>query len=75
MKNGRGYEADEEDHEREQAGFAPRMDDDDLPEWTDEMLDVAAFAIGGTVIRPATGTLGPNGAVRGRPPIGDADRE
>jgi uncharacterized protein (DUF4415 family) len=49
----------------------PEWDDDDLPEWTDEMLDVAEFAIGGTVIRPATGYLGPNGVVRGRPPIGD----
>lgn len=41
---------------------------DDAPEWTDEMFDVAEFAIGGKVIRPATGYLGPNGVVRGRPP-------
>ncbi len=49
----------------------PEWDDHDLPEWTDEMLDVAELAIGGKVIRPATGYLGPNGVVRGRPPIGD----
>lgn len=42
---------------------------DDLPEWTDEMLDTAEFSIGGKVIRPATGYLGPNGVVRGRPPL------
>jgi hypothetical protein len=42
---------------------------DDLPEWADEMLDTAEFAIGGKVIRPATGYIGPNGVVRGRPPL------
>ena len=42
---------------------------DDAPEWTDEMFDVAAFSVGGKVIRPATGYLGPNGVVRGRPPL------
>lgn len=41
---------------------------DDAPEWTDEMFDIAAFSIGGKVIREATGYLGPNGVVRGRPP-------
>lgn len=41
---------------------------DDAPEWTDEMFEIAAFKIGDTVIRPATGYLGPNGVVRGRPP-------
>lgn len=41
---------------------------DDAPELTDEMLDIAEFSIGGKVIRPATGYLGPNGVVRGRPP-------
>lgn len=41
---------------------------DDAPEWTDEMFDTAEFSIGGKVIRPATGYLGPNGVVRGRPP-------
>jgi len=47
---------------------------DDLPEWTDEMLDTAEFAIGGKVIRPATGYLGPNGVVRGRPRCAGARR-
>jgi uncharacterized protein (DUF4415 family) len=41
---------------------------DDAPEWTDEMFEIAEFSIGGKVIRPATGYLGPNGVVRGRPP-------
>ena len=41
---------------------------DDAPEWTDEMFDIAEFSIAGKVIRPATGYLGPNGVVRGRPP-------
>lgn len=44
------------------------IDPDDAPEWTDEMWDTAEVAIGGKVIRPATGYLGPNGVVRGRPP-------
>ncbi len=41
---------------------------DDAPEWTDEMFDMAAYIVGGKVIREATGYLGPNGMVRGRPP-------
>jgi uncharacterized protein (DUF4415 family) len=41
---------------------------DDAPEWTDEMFEIAEHRIGDTVIRPATGYLGPNGVVRGRPP-------
>jgi hypothetical protein len=41
---------------------------DDAPELNGEMLDIAEFSIGGKVIRPATGYLGPNGVVRGRPP-------
>ena len=49
---------------------------DDAPEWTDEMFDIAAFKIGDKVIRPATGHLGPNGVVRGRPPLrGEAKRQ
>lgn len=48
------------------------VDPDDAPEWTDEMFDIAEFSMGGKVIRPATGYLGPNGVVRGRPPLGDA---
>ncbi len=47
----------------------PEWDDPDLPEWTDEMFDVAAFSVGGKVIREATGYLGPNGVIRGRPPV------
>ncbi|OYY66059.1 BrnA antitoxin family protein [Sphingomonas sp. 28-62-11] len=42
---------------------------DDAPEWTDEMFEMAAYIVGGKVIRPATGYLGPNGMVRGRPPV------
>lgn len=46
------------------------MDDswdlDTPPEWPDEVWDRAEFAIGGKVIRPATGTL----TKAGRPPIG-----
>ncbi|HEU0045873.1 BrnA antitoxin family protein [Sphingomonas sp.] len=49
---------------------APWLDPaDDAPELTDEMLDIAEFSIAGKVIRPATGYLGPNGVVRGRPPV------
>ena len=33
------------------------------------MLDTAEFSIGGKVIRPAMGYLGPNGVLRGRPPL------
>ena len=51
-------------------------DPDDAPEWTEEMFDTAEIAVGGKVIRPATGYLGPNGVVRGRPPLrGEAKRQ
>ena len=30
---------------------------DEMPEWTDDQLDRAEFAIGGKVVRPARGTL------------------
>ncbi|HEX8240823.1 MAG TPA: BrnA antitoxin family protein [Allosphingosinicella sp.] len=51
-------------------------DSDESPEWTDEMFDRAEFAIGGKVVRPATGTLTraftPEiRARRGRPPLGE----
>jgi uncharacterized protein (DUF4415 family) len=55
----------------------PDWNEDDSPEWTDEMFDRAEFAIGGKVIRPATGTLTraftPDEirARRGRPPLGE----
>jgi len=45
----------------------PAWDDEDTPEWTDEQLDRAEVAIGGTVVRPAQGTL----TRAGRPPLGD----
>ena len=45
---------------------------DDAPELTDELFEIAELSIGGKVIRPATGYLGPNGVVRGRPPLGAA---
>jgi hypothetical protein len=48
------------------------VDPDDSPEWTDEMFATAEFAVGGKVIRPATGYLGPNGVVQGRPPLARA---
>jgi len=48
---------------------------DDAPEWTDEMFEHAEFAIRGKVIRPATGYLGPNGVVKGRPPLRDPKRQ
>ena len=51
------------------------VDPDDAPEWTDEMFEIAEFAIGGKVIRPATGYLGPNGVVRGRPPHRDKAKQ
>lgn len=44
------------------------IDPDDAPELTAELAEVAELRVGGKVIRPATGYLGPNGVVRGRPP-------
>ena len=59
--------------ENKQNSVASYLDPaDDAPEWTDEMFEAAEFAIGGRVIRPATGYLGPNGVVRGRPSLGEA---
>lgn len=55
--------------ENKRASESEWVDPDDAPEWTDEMFDIAEYAVGGTVVRPATGTLGPNGVVRGRPPL------
>jgi uncharacterized protein (DUF4415 family) len=46
----------------------PDWDDPDLPELTDEILDVAEYRVGDRVVRPASGYLGPNGVLRGRPP-------
>ena len=47
------------------------VDPDEAPELTEDFFRHAEHAIGGKVIRPATGYLGPNGVVRGRPPLGD----
>ncbi len=54
---------------------ADSIDPDDAPEWTDEMFETAELRIGDEVIRPATGYLGPNGVVRGRPPLGDRAKQ
>ena len=43
------------------------VDPDDAPEWTDEQWARAELSIGGTVIRPATGTV----SKPGRPALGD----
>lgn len=53
----------------------PEWDDPDLPELTDEMMQVAEIRFSETVIRPATGYLGPNGVVRGRPPRRDRAKQ
>ncbi|UUL81703.1 BrnA antitoxin family protein [Sphingomonas qomolangmaensis] len=51
-------------------------DPDDAPELTAAMAEVAEIAIGGKVIRPATGYLGPRGVAKGRPPLrGAAKRQ
>ena len=47
------------------------IDPDDAPEWTDEMFDRAQVAVGGKVVREATGTV----TRRGRPPVGDAPKQ
>ena len=47
------------------------IDPDDAPEWPDEAWDRAQIAVGGKVIREATGTL----TKRGRPPIGDRPKQ
>ena len=54
----------------------PEWDDDDVPEWTQEMWDAAEIRIGEKVIRPATGVLTKEG-VRpiGRPPLGEAPKK
>jgi uncharacterized protein (DUF4415 family) len=46
-------------------------EDDDSVEWTDEMFDRAQIAVGGVVIREATGTL----TKRGRPPAAGEAKE
>ncbi|MEH3158600.1 MAG: BrnA antitoxin family protein [Sphingomonas taxi] len=48
------------------------IDPDDAPELTQAIAEVADVRVGGTVVRPASGYLGPAGVVRGRPPMGGA---
>lgn len=51
-------------------------DPDDAPFLTKEFFQHGEVRVGGKVIRPATGYLGPNGVVRGRPPLrGEAKRQ
>ena len=46
-------------------------DPDDAPELTEEVADRAQIAIGGNVVRKATGTY----TRRGRPPVGDEPKQ
>jgi len=46
-------------------------DPDTPPEWPDEVWDRAQIAVGGKIVRKATGTL----TKRGRPPVGDAPKQ
>lgn len=52
-------------------GSDDSWDPDTAPEWPDEVWDRAEFAIGGKVIREATGTL----TKAGLPPIGDQPKQ
>jgi uncharacterized protein (DUF4415 family) len=47
------------------------IDPDDAPELTTEVAERAQIAVGGKVVREATGTL----TKRGRPPIGSQPKE
>jgi hypothetical protein len=48
------------------------LSEEDAPvEWPDEVWDRAEIAVGGVVIREATGTL----TRRGRPPVGDVAKQ
>lgn len=56
--------------------------DDDGLEWTDEMFDAAEYSVGGIVIRPATGAIGPDGTIirltpvtPGRPKLDDPKQQ
>jgi uncharacterized protein (DUF4415 family) len=53
---------------RKVAASLPDWDDENTPEWTDDQLDRAELAVGGKVVRAATGTL----TRAGRPPLGAA---
>jgi len=56
---------------RKPGASLPDWDDEDTPEWTDEQLDRAEIAVGGKVVRAATGTL----SRVGRPPLGEAAKQ
>jgi uncharacterized protein (DUF4415 family) len=69
---------------RKSNASTPAWDDDDLPEWTDEMFDMAQHNVGSRVVRPATGILTTDGMKRvapytipipGRPPLGDEPKK
>nr|WP_082049323.1 BrnA antitoxin family protein [Sphingomonas melonis] len=45
------------------------IDPDDAPELTEDMAAIAEVRVGGRMVRPASGYLGPDGVVRGRPPL------
>lgn len=62
------------ENKQDSAASSPDLADD-APEWTDEMFEVAEFSVGGKVVRPAIGYLGPNGVVRGRPPLRDRAKQ
>jgi uncharacterized protein (DUF4415 family) len=46
-------------------------DPDDALEWDEDAFGRAEIAVGGEIVRPATGTL----TRRGRPPIGDVPKQ
>jgi hypothetical protein len=46
-------------------------DEDEIVEWSDEVSERAEIAVGGKVVRPASGML----TERGRPPVGDAPKQ
>ena len=56
---------------RKKSSKSSWVDPDDAPEWPHGVWDRAEFAIGGKVIREATGTL----TKRGRPPVGDEPKQ
>jgi uncharacterized protein (DUF4415 family) len=47
------------------------VDDDDLPEWTQDQFDRAEIRFGNHIIRPANGTL----TKAGRPPLNGAPKQ
>lgn len=52
------------------------VDPDDAGEWTEEMFAMAEHAVGGVVIRAATGVLTKDGMRPiGRPPLGEKARK